>query len=242
MRVRYSAKLKHSRTFIPWITPAHPHLNRIIACEDNQITFPQQRKQLLVSQWRKSCSSKRQRIIFRKNSFSFVGRDQRNPKIPRKFRDSFFCVLIQYIYSGNHQRLFCLPQPVSCAFQSCSLCRCGWRRHIADNNFPFRWKVLRWLFFCGNTDRNIDMHRAGLSIQRNGKRFVNRHINRAVYNFYTGFSDGFEQFTVIKNLMRVGQCFVCINAAREENQRYSILKSIRHNIHCICYSWTKRSH
>ena len=197
---------------------------------------------MLVSQWRKSCSSKRQWIIFRQNSFRFVGRDQRNPEITCKFGDSFFSMLIEYIHSGNHQRLFCFPQPVSRGFQINSFCRCGWRRHIADNHFPFRWKVQRCLFFCGNTDRNINMHRSWLSIQRNGKRLVNRHINRAVYNFYTGFGDRFEQFTVIKNLMRVGQCFVCINAACEENQRYSILKSIRHNIHRICYSRTKCSY
>ena len=105
------------------VTPANPHLDRIIAGEDHAIGCFHQWQQLRITNGREACPAHGQRIVLGNDTLGLVGRNERNIERPAETLHLASAILGQNIKPADHDRLLGFRQLVARLCQ-CSSSRC----------------------------------------------------------------------------------------------------------------------
>jgi len=144
--------------------------------------------------------------------------------------------VIEHVDAHHHQWAFGSAQPVPRAIQIRP-----WRRRAAGGPHPAGGRRVR-LLRLGDPDGHIHQHRPRLIVQRNGNRFVDEYVHRAVDGGEGGLCDGREQGAVIENLMGKGQRIAGVDAAGQEHQWYAILIGVGDHVNGVGNAGTDGRH
>ena len=217
------------------VAPADPHLDRVIADQQDRVGLCDQRQQDAVRPWRQTRATQAQRVGFGHQALALVGGDQGDAMRAAEVGDRRPCAFVDRIDPGYGNRAPCPAQSRLRGGQSL-----GWwqakcaKRHAGDRRFgcqPF-----------GHADGHIHMHRPRLarSGQCDGPRHARTHGPRRQPE--AALDHGPQHGLMVKHLMGIGFRLGRIDAAGQKDQRHPVLHRVGNHIDRVGHPRPKGGH
>ena len=221
---------------IPWLLPAAPHLDRVVAGEDDEVGGLDDGHQERIGRRREGGGRQRHGVVLGQEPLGLVGLDHRHREALGETANCRARTVLDRVEAGDHDRPPGLGEPAAGEVQCCALGRCGGLRAGAPGAGGR----------CGgggrDLDRHVDQHRPRPRVRGQRQRLLGDEVGGGRGERERPLDRGLQQPRVIDDLVVVGQGVVGIDRAREHDERHPVEPGIGDDVDGVADARPHRRH